>query len=98
MATPLPMGTNQRLSSPAGEVVVEHRADAGVDVNLTAFVVTADGKVRGDDDMVFYNQPSGPGGCATFVAPEASGDVLRHRLAFDLSRLPDGVERIVVAL
>ncbi|MDO9455709.1 TerD family protein [Nocardioides sp.] len=98
MATPLPQGTNQRLAAPAGEVVVEHAADASVDVNLTAFLVTTQGRVRGDDDMVFYNQPDGPEGSARFLPPETVGGVVRHRLAFDLARLPAGIERIVVSL
>ena len=98
MATPLPMGNNQPLPGPAGHVVVEHAADAGVDVNLTAFVVTADGTVRGDADMVFYNQPHGPDGCAVFEAPQVDGGRVTHRLGFDLSRLPAGTAKIVVAL
>ncbi len=53
--------------------------------DLSALVVSADGRVAGDADMVFYNQPSAPG-------VELRGPVLDVRPA----RLRRGAERIVV--
>ena len=94
----LPMGANTPLSTPSGEVVVQHRETPSLDVNLTAFAVGADGRVRSDDDMIFFNQPEGPAGCARYVPPVASNGVVTHRLQFDLMRLPPGVEKVVVAL
>ncbi|WP_327143335.1 TerD family protein [Nocardia sp. NBC_01327] len=41
------------------EVVVEVTASAPVDV--AALLLTAAGKVRSDNDFIFYNQPNGPG-------------------------------------
>src|SRR5262245_39759809 len=94
----LAMGANTALASGRGEVVIKHAQDAGVDVNLTAFLVGGDGKVRSDSDMVFFNQPSGEGGSATYHPPSVSGGTVEHRLGFDLAKLPSGVEKIVVAL
>ncbi|HEX8156047.1 MAG TPA: TerD family protein [Solirubrobacteraceae bacterium] len=98
MSSDLAMGANTTLSAPAGELTVRHRADSVVDVNLTAFLVGADDKVRGDADMVFFNQPTAEGASARYEPPATSGGVVTHRLAFDLSRLPAGVEKIVVTL
>jgi len=96
--TDLAMGANTGLASGRGEVVIRHAQDAGIDVNLTAFLVGADGKVRSDADMVFFNQPAGEGGSATYHPPAVQGATVTHRLGFDLARLPAGVEKIVVAL
>ena len=53
----LPMGANAPL--PPGPVAV--RVTASSPVDISALLVTADGKVRGDADFVFYNQPTAPG-------------------------------------
>jgi stress response protein SCP2 len=53
----LPKGANAPL--PSGPVAVRVTANAPVDIS--ALLVTATGKVRGDADFVFYNQPEAPG-------------------------------------
>ena len=94
----LPMGANTSLGSRHGDVVIRHALDPALDVNLTAFLVGADGRVRSDADMIFFNQPEAEGGCARYHAPRIAGATVEHRLSFDLARLPDGIEKIVVAL
>jgi len=96
--TALQMGANASLDSNAGEIIIEHDTHPKADVNLTAFLVGENGKVRSDADMVFFNAPSGENGCATYVEPTLSGSTQIHRLRFDLSRLPVGVSKIVVGL
>jgi tellurite resistance protein TerA len=98
MSSDLAMGANTTLPGPAGELTVRHRADSAIDVNLTAFLVGADNKVRGDADMVFFNQPQAEGASARYEQPSTAGGVVTHRLAYDLARLPAGVEKIVVTL
>ena len=87
-----------RWRSRHGDVVISHALDPALDVNLTAFLVGADGRVRSDADMIFFNQPEAEGGCARYHAPRIAGTTVEHRLSFDLARLPDGIEKIVVAL
>ncbi|MEJ3652414.1 TerD family protein [Actinomycetes bacterium KLBMP 9759] len=53
----LPKGANAPL--PPGPVSVRVAASAPVDVS--ALLLAGDGKVRGDADFVFYNQPEAPG-------------------------------------
>ena len=53
----LAKGANAPL--PPGPVAV--RVTAAAPVDISALLVTADGKVRGDADFVFYNQPTAPG-------------------------------------
>ncbi|MBK3530778.1 TerD family protein, partial [Streptomyces sp. MBT72] len=50
-------GSNIPLS--AARVAVDVAAPVRLDVS--GLLLTADGKVRSDDDFIFYNQPSGPG-------------------------------------
>lgn len=53
--TPLAAGQNAPLPDPAVRVEVSGAVD------LTALVLSASGKVDGDADMVFFNQPQAPG-------------------------------------
>ncbi|MEU0543099.1 VWA domain-containing protein [Nocardia sp. NPDC005978] len=57
MAATLTKGQNAPLE--AAGVAISVRSAAAVDVS--ALLVTANGKVRSDADFVFFNQPSGPG-------------------------------------
>ncbi|WP_312947986.1 TerD family protein [Superficieibacter sp.] len=91
-------GENTSLSGASGQVRVTHRADSNLDVNLTAFLVTAAGKVTSDDDMVFFNAPRHASGTAVFIAPGTSGTTVTHAIDFDLSRLPAGITKIAVTL
>jgi tellurite resistance protein TerA len=72
-------GANAPLSGNAVRVSVVG------DVDLTALVLSGDGKVSGDADMVFFNQPSAPG-----VA--LAGRVLE----LDLGALRAGAEKVVL--
>ncbi|WP_435219201.1 TerD family protein [Streptomyces sp. bgisy034] len=55
-----------------GPVVAELHAVGGT-VDLSALLVAADGKVRSDDDLVFYNQPSAESDAVRHVAADAAG-------------------------
>lgn len=57
MVATLVKGQNAALTAPDVVVSVQVAAPA----ELSALLVTEQGKVRSDADFVFYNQPSGPG-------------------------------------
>ncbi len=57
MGQVLAKGANAPLNGPQAVVQVS----SGTLVDLAALLVTASGKVRSDDDFIFYNQPNGPG-------------------------------------
>lgn len=78
------LGKGQNLTLPPGQVAVHVQAGASVDVS--ALLVTATGKVRGDEDFVFYNQPSAGG-----VRYRADG------VDIDPGQVPPAIERVVVA-
>ncbi|WP_030988474.1 TerD family protein [Streptomyces sp. NRRL S-1813] len=79
-------GSNLPLS--AVRVAVDVTAPVRLDVS--GLLLAANGKVRSDDDFVFYNQPSGPG--VTHSAAAGGGDTI----TVDTAAVPDGIEKIVV--
>lgn len=72
------------------EVLLSPIQVSGADVDISAFVLTASSKVRGDDDMVFYGQPSPGNGSVAFLANSAG----RAEFSVDLPRLLAGTEKI----
>lgn len=84
--TAMTPGSNLPLS--AARVAVDVTAPVRLDVS--GLLLAADGKVRSDDDFVFYNQPSAPG--VTHSAAAAGGDTI----TVDTAAVPEGIEKIVV--
>jgi stress response protein SCP2 len=85
-ALTLARGANAPLDTTAFDVSI-----AGADgVDLLAFQVTDARTVRTDADFVFFNQPASPEGAITLTSSST--------LSVDLTRVPDGIETIVVAV
>ncbi|MFC9005075.1 TerD family protein [Streptomyces microflavus] len=85
--TAMTPGSNIPLS--AVRVAVDVAAPVRLDVS--GLLLTADGKVRSDDDFIFYNQPSGPG-----VTYRAGGGSAPDAIVVDTNAVPPGIEKIVV--
>ena len=67
------------------------------DVDVSALLLTVDGKVRGDDDFVFYNQPNHASGAVTLAGKRQDGGRATDTMMVDVSRVEPDVERIVLA-
>lgn len=80
-------GSNIPLS--AARVAVDVAAPVRLDVS--GLLLTADGKVRSDDDFIFYNQPAGPG-----VSYRSGGGSSPDAIVVDTTAVPPGIEKIVV--
>ncbi|WP_328747027.1 TerD family protein [Streptomyces sp. NBC_00285] len=74
-------------SSPAGD------GDADVSVLLLG----PDGKVRGDTDFYFYNNPVAADGSVQLLDKTPTEDGNEDRIGFDLTAVPPEVTRLVVA-
>ncbi|MFD5067216.1 TerD family protein [Streptomyces sp. NPDC058369] len=85
--TAMTPGSNLPLT--AVRVAVDVAAPVRLDVS--GLLLTADGKVRSDDDFIFYNQPSGPG-----VTYRSGGGGAPDAVVVDTASVPAGIERIVV--
>ncbi|MFE2439800.1 TerD family protein [Streptomyces sp. NPDC059409] len=80
-------GSNIPLS--AARVTVDVAAPVRLDVS--GLLLTADGKVRSDDDFIFYNQPTGQG-----VTYRSGGGTAPDAITVDTAAVPPGIEKIVV--
>ncbi|MFH9956469.1 TerD family protein [Streptomyces roseolus] len=80
-------GSNLPLTAP--RVAVDVAAPVRLDVS--GLLLGANGKVRSDDDFIFYNQPAGPG-----VTYRSGGGTAPDAILVDTGGLPAGIERIVV--
>ncbi|CAM5561475.1 TerD family protein OS=Streptomyces alboniger OX=132473 GN=CP975_08025 PE=4 SV=1 [Streptomyces alboniger] len=85
--TAMTPGSNIPLT--AARVAVDVAAPVRLDVS--GLLLTADGKVRSDDDFIFFNQPSGPG-----VTHQSGGGSTPDKITVDTAAVPSGIEKIVV--
>ncbi|MEU4499075.1 TerD family protein [Streptomyces sp. NPDC023998] len=85
--TAMTPGSNITLA--AARVAVDVAAPVRLDVS--GLLLTADGKVRSDDDFIFYNQPAGPG-----VSYRSGGGTAPDAIVVDTAAVPPGIEKIVV--
>ncbi|QIP87088.1 TerD family protein [Streptomyces sp. Tu 2975] len=85
--TAMTPGSNIPLT--AARVAVDVAAPVRLDVS--GLLLTADGKVRSDDDFIFYNQPQGPG-----VSYRSGGGTAPDAIVVDTTAVPPGIEKIVV--
>ncbi|GAA4012531.1 TerD family protein [Streptomyces sp. NBC_01352] len=83
------MTPGSNIPLPAARVTVDVAAPVRLDVS--SLLLTADGKVRSDDDFIFYNQPTGPG-----VTYRSGGGTAPDAIIVDTGAVPPGIEKIVV--
>ncbi|GLV97305.1 TerD family protein [Streptomyces lavendulae] len=88
------------LSEDVGSVVVSlswTSASGAGDADVSVLLVDESGKIRGENDFYFYNNPAAPDGSVQLLGktPTDSGD--EDRISVDLTAVPGDVARIVVA-
>ncbi|GGY84993.1 Tellurium resistance protein [Streptomyces nitrosporeus] len=76
----------------AGLITAELHLTGG-QVDLSALLVAADGRVRSDDDLIFYNQPSDGSGSVRHRPSDAQGP---ERVEVTPAALPADVDRVVL--
>lgn len=94
----LQVGANTALSSPKGTITVSYEMSNDIDISLTAFLLTASDKVRGDSGIIFYNQPESASGAATLLPEEIAGNTKIHKINFDMSKMPEDITKIAITL
>ena len=95
MTTSLTKGANAPIEAPAVRAVLAWGSTA--DADASALLLSAAGLVRGDEDFVFYNQPTGAGGAVRHLGKAISAGSTTDSLAVDLRSLPDAVDRVILA-
>jgi tellurite resistance protein TerA len=86
----LQRGANVAIPTGTVTVRVDCPPPAGGETDVSAYLLGEGGKVRGDQDMVFFNQTSGADG-AVRLTPGAG----TSSFEIDLGRLPAQIARIV---
>ena len=91
-------GSNIPLNATAVRALLSWRDGAGMpDIDASALLLGADGRVRSDEDFVFYNQPQHPSGSVRYRAEEHGPDGFSEAVDVDLASLDASVQRVIVA-
>lgn len=87
-------GANVPVDLPRFRAVLSWRARPGCpDVDASALLLTAAGKVRSDADFVFYNQPDHASAAVRYVGKQGGSDTIE----VDLSRVEPDIDRVVLS-
>ncbi|MEU8709215.1 TerD family protein [Streptomyces sp. NPDC048565] len=90
-------GTNVAVPARAVRVELGWRTSPGTpDVDASALLLVT-GKVRGDADFVFYNQPVHASQAVRHEGKRTAGDSVTDALAVDFARMEPAIDRVVVA-
>jgi tellurite resistance protein TerA len=90
--TQLVPGANAPVATGPLTVEVSYSPVAGADMDVSAFLLTASGKVRGDHDMCFFGQKSVNGGAVQLTETSAGRAVFN----LDPSRLDAAIEKVAL--
>ncbi|WP_369356524.1 TerD family protein [Streptomyces sp. cg2] len=91
-------GSNVPLDATAVRAVLRWTPGAGVpDVDASALLVGPDGRVRSDEDFVFYNQPRHPCGLVRHLPKAQLSEALTDTIEAELTPLDPSVARVVLA-
>ncbi|MFD4377607.1 TerD family protein [Streptomyces sp. NPDC058486] len=91
-------GSNVPLDTAAVRAVLRWTPGPGVpDVDASALVLGPDGRVRSDEDFVFYNQPRHPSGLVRRLPKKRVAEGLTDTVEADLSALDPSIDRVVLA-
>ncbi|WP_442809906.1 TerD family protein [Streptomyces sp. NBC_01321] len=91
-------GSNVPLDALAVRAVLRWTPGAGVpDVDASALLLGAGGRVRSDEDFVFYNQPRHPSGLVRRLPKRSVPEGLTDSIEADLGALDPSVDQVVVA-
>ncbi|MEU9084527.1 TerD family protein [Streptomyces sp. NPDC048357] len=90
-------GSNIPVAAVAVRAVLRWTSGPEVpDVDASALLVGPDGRVRSDEDFVFYNQPRHPSGAVWRLGKKQIGDAITDAVQADLRTVTPTVDRILV--
>jgi stress response protein SCP2 len=90
-------GSNVPLEATTVRAVLRWTPGQGVpDVDVSALLLGLDGRVRSDEDFVFYNQPRHPSGKVWRLGKKRVAEGLTDTIQTDLSGVESGVGQILL--
>lgn len=91
-------GSNVPLDAMAVRAVLRWTPGAGIpDVDASALLLGSGGRVRSDEDFVFYNQPRHPSGLVRRLPKRSLPEGLTDTIEADLNGLDPSVDQVVIA-
>ncbi|MEV1051348.1 TerD family protein [Streptomyces sp. NPDC049887] len=91
-------GSNVPLGAASIRAVLRWTPGGGVpDVDASALLLGADGRVRADEDFVFYNQPRHPSGLVRLLPKKRTAEGLTDTVQADVGSLDASVDQVVLA-
>ncbi|WP_409236101.1 TerD family protein [Streptomyces sp. PA5.6] len=91
-------GSNVPLEASAVRAVLRWTPGQGVpDVDASALLLGGDGRVRSDEDFVFYNQPRHPAGKVWRLGKKRTAEGLTDTIQTDLAGMDPAVSRVLLA-
>src|SRR5512139_2637631 len=95
---PMMKGANVPVPSTAVRVELGRRSGPGIpQTDASALLLAASGRVRGDDDFVFYNQPAHPSGAVRHEGKREQTGEVRETLLVTLTSVEPSIEKVVLA-
>ncbi len=94
----MPKGANMPVAAGSVRAVLTWTAGPGTpEVDVSALLLTERGRVRSDDDFVFYNQPRHAAGAVEHRGKSATGATMTDVLRVDLTAVEPAVATVLVA-
>lgn len=95
MPQALPKGGNANLPTSKITIRATHK---GPDTDLSALLLNATGKVRSENDFVFYGAPSSQEGSVKYCDKKNAADGYTHELTISLADVPADVDKVAITL
>lgn len=96
--TSMRKGANMPVAASSVRAVLSWTAGAGLpDVDVSALLLTEQGRVRGDDDFIFYNQPKHASGAVSHVGKSLTGPVLTDTVRVELGAVEPPIHSVLIA-
>ena len=91
-------GSNLPVPASTVRCVLRWSSGSGVpDSDASALLLDGHGKVRGDQDFIFYNQPTHSSGAVGHAGKQSGPGGFTDTVVVELARLEPSVERVVLA-
>ena len=91
-------GANMPLAAASVRAVLTWTTGpGGPDVDVSALLLTEQGRVRSDDDFIFYNQPRHSSGAVSHGGKSAIGSAMTDVIRVDLSGVEPSIGSVLIA-
>jgi tellurite resistance protein TerA len=96
--TSMSKGANIPLAASSVRAELTWTGGQGIpDVDVSALLLTEQGRVRDDDDFVFYNQPRHASGTVSHGGKSASGSVMSDVITVNLAGVEAAIGSVLIA-